>query len=618
MLETKEQKQYFFAVISLIVVLVVVSFWRSPSFKYNDTTDYSKVNQNILNSQAYLDYLNSVKVNKQASQDLFQTILTENDIKQEVENSLQVKQAIIPPAVDESKIKTSTANDAQAVNAYLSSSISQAYSFNTNSADLAKNLFSSNTAAQAELRPKLETLTNQLYSIPVPRDAFPLHKALLTAYLSYNNLLDAAKGFNASDYSQNDSVWPQVYKSYAIANNSTKIYTEELNKLAGKYNISYVQVNFYADASTGNRLQRLIIPEAQAFLGIGDFTFNFTLGDIPRIIMDAVKEGLRSAFLQFMGSMLNKLITKIEQNYVIANFLYYSDALLSGQYLDDYLNKYVTQNIDRQMVKKFIPQLNCGQQPQNLRPIFQAKANEYLGFDPRTVDPNDPNYYQKMASVGSFLASPSGWELYYKDLASQAQSQAEKAAEKELTSSGLKTPRDSIQSSISGSISNIISAQRASFTALLQLGINNAESLISNVVGQLTQTLVNQFVFKGVTNNGGNIAVLKEQATCVDAYQLNPVLPLPQTPYQPPSAPPTPDEAIVDQCMLLTSLSDGCTSAIISYLRFCSQTPNKSASQQSRCNSLPTSPYVRAKLEECSQLIRPTIECSQLEELLGQ
>ena len=94
MLETKEQKQYFFAVISLIVVLVVVSFWRSPSFKYNDTTDYSKVNQNILNSQAYLDYLNSVKVNKQASQDLFQTILTENDIKQEVENSLQVKQAI--------------------------------------------------------------------------------------------------------------------------------------------------------------------------------------------------------------------------------------------------------------------------------------------------------------------------------------------------------------------------------------------------------------------------------------------------------------------------------------------------------------------------------------------
>jgi len=226
--------------------------------------------------------------------------------------------------------------------------------------------------------------------------------------------------------------------------------------------------------------------------------------------------------------------------------LYYSDALINGQYVNDYLNKYVNDNLDKAIIKKFIPQFSCGKQDQNLKAVFEAKAREHLGFDPNNVSPNDPNYYQKMASVGDFLASPNGWQIYYQDLAAQTQSEAEKAVEKELTSSGLKTPRNTIGSSISGSINSIISSEQASFTALLQLGISNADSIISNVVAKLTETLVNQFVFQGVTGNNGNIAVLKEQPTCLDAYQLNPVLPLPSTQYDQPSAPPSPAQVQAD------------------------------------------------------------------------
>ena len=67
------------------------------------------------------------------------------------------------------------------------------------------------------------------------------------------------------------------------------------------------------------------------------------------------KKPRRKALGQFMLSFMNKLATKIEQSYRISNFLYYSDALVSGEYVDDYLNKYVSDPVDRVMAKNFIP-----------------------------------------------------------------------------------------------------------------------------------------------------------------------------------------------------------------------------------------------------------------------
>jgi hypothetical protein len=250
-----------------------------------------------------------------------------------------------------------------------------------------------------------------------------------------------------------------------------------------------------------------------------------------------------------MGAMLNKLISKIESNYMIANFLYYSDALVAGQYTDDYLNKYVADTVDRQVIKRFIPQLACGRNTADLRPVFEAKAKDYLGFTPANISPSDPQYYSKMAKVGDFLASPNGWEVYYEDLADQAESEAEKNADRELTSSGLKAARDQIKSGLAKSVSSLVSAQRASFTALLQLGAQNAEGIISGFVAQLTQTLVNNFVFKGVTGGpAGGVGVLKEQSTCVAVAQIQPILPLEGTVYVEPSPPPSQQQLIQQQC----------------------------------------------------------------------
>jgi hypothetical protein len=187
--------------------------------------------------------------------------------------------------------------------------------------------------------------------------------------------------------------------------------------------------------------------------------------------------------------------------------------------------------------------------------VFQAKADEYLGFDPNTLDPKDPNFYQKLARIGDFMSSPQGWQLYYQDLASQAESQAQQSVDRELSSSGLKTPRDTANGAISASINSIVSAEQASFGALFQLGISNADSVISSLVTELTQNLVNKFVFSGaVANNGnGQIGVLKDQPTCLAAAQFKLILPISPTQYQTPQSAPSADDLFQQQCAQLGS-----------------------------------------------------------------
>ncbi len=612
---SKEQKQYFAGTIALILILSVVSFWHKPDLTVKDTAKTTKPSAEFLNSQEYLKYLNTLKIDKQASKELFQTIITEEEIKQEVVKALSADKPVEMPVIGNEKIKISPTNTASAVSQYLTDSISDAYSFNNNTLGSTGNLFATQNPSLGEIKPKLDELQNKLYNLSVPKDAVALHKSLILAYSAYSDLLVSAQKYVPEDYSKNDAIWPQVYKNYIIANTAANNYSTELNKLAGKYQIAYVTVtDYYADSGSQAGPKNIFIPEAKAFLGL---TWSFTIGDIPRIVMDSVKEGLQAAFLQFMGSMLNKLVTKIEQNYIITNFLYYTDALVNGQYTDDYLKKYVNDNLDRQIIKKFIPQFSCGQQNQDLKPVFQAKASEYLGFDPKTISTSDPDYYVKMSKVGNYMASPEGWQQYYQSLAQTAQSEAQKAAENELSSSGLKTPRNTSANSISNSITSIVSAERASFAAILQLGINNAESIISATVAQLTQTLVNRFVFQGVTGNGGGIGVLKEQATCVAAAVVSPVTALPLTEYQNSSIPATAQSATAFACSGLGSVSTDCTDAVLGELGVCANSPASHSGQQT-CNALKNSPYTSALLNQCEQQVRPTTSCSNLQNYLSK
>jgi hypothetical protein len=334
-------------------------------------------------------------------------------------------------------------------------------------------------------------------------------------------------------------------------------------------------VPYYVKSDTEGVKRFTLIPTANAFLGIGDQTFNVTLGDIPRIILDAVEQGLVSSFSQFMGSFMDKMLTRLEENYKIANFMYYSDALVSGQYVNDYLNKYVSSDLDKQIVKKFIPQFNCGKNDPGLKIVFERKAQDTLGFDPEAVSPTDPDYYQKMARVGNFLTNPdgSGWSMIYEDMANQAKTEAESAAEKELVSPGLKTPRDTIKKAISSSVNNLVSAQRAGMQSVMQLGIANAKSFISGMVATLTQNLVNKFVFKGASIDDKALGVLKEQSTCLATAQVTAVVPSSNTQYVEPPPPPDTDmlieTAAVEDCIRKNDHTYTCVDMVMKFSKRC-------------------------------------------------
>lgn len=551
MLETKEQKQYFVTAVVLIVILSLVSLLSRPDFMYVDQSDYKQLQaQEEANRLAYVKYLENLKVDPVASKELFQELFTEQDIQNEVVAQFQATKPVVKPDIKTSELKVVENSGQAAFVDYISKTTGLGLVFGTKTAGANEALFSKDLNEVKRVNTEFKTILKELYETPVPSEALALHKALVSSFVAYGNVVNDAEKY-AVEESQDP--WPNVYQALVVVNDSMRDYSTELARLAGGYKIADAQITPYYAVEKQNKQGFVFIKTAHAFLGVGDVTI--TVGDIPRLIMDAVKEGLIAATAQFMSQFLTKFIAKIEQNYLVANFLFYSDALISGQYTQDYLAKYVSNQLDRQIVKRFIPQFSCGAQPTDLKPVFQAKAQTYLGFDPRTLDPNDPKYFQKLAKVGDFMSSPNGWQLYYEDLASVAKSEAEKAADRELSSSGLKTPRDTLSKGITNSINSIVSSQRAAFQNAFNLGIANAGSFIKTIVSGLTQSLVNQFVFKGATQNGGTVGVLKEQSVCLASAQITPVLPVGSSNFQDPPPPPDEEDLIQQEC---AKLSGGC------------------------------------------------------------
>ena len=559
MLETKEQKNILLIVGVLIVILSLVSLWGRSNFIPQSQPQDKTNGDNFLQSQAYLNYLNSLEIDKQASQELFQEILSEEDIRNEVEKALKVDQVITLPEIDERDLNISGDHSKEAMENYLSTVLGYTIDFNDQNKSLNEQLFSGDLSSTQELMENYQKLYEELKGVETPEEMLGLHKSMLKSYVSYGDLIQTSKQHAAGD---NENSWPELYHDYAVVNDQLKFYRGELNRLANEYQISAITVKLnYAQGEDKAKVP--FIKTTHAFLGFGDLTV--TIGDIPRIIKEAIQEGLVASFSQFMGSMINNLIDKIESNYLIANFLYYTDALVAGQYTEDYLAKYVSDDFDREVIKTFIPQFSCGAGNEFLAPVFKAKAQEYLGFDANLLSPNDPDYYNKMARVGSFLSSPQGWQLHYQDIANIAKSEAEKSAERELTSPGLKTPRDSVNNAISQSINSIVSAQRASFNAIMQLGIQNAEYFISSFISSLTQSIINKYVFRGVTGDGSLMGVLKEQPLCMAAAQLQLVLPAEDTEYIQPPLPPDEQTLIQQAC---EKTPRGCEGVYSSYTDF--------------------------------------------------
>jgi hypothetical protein len=525
MFRTKQQKQIFFTAVGLAAILVAVTFLQPTNFQYQNNTDYKKLAaQDAADQAAYIKYLNSIQPDPVASRDIFEKLITEEDVRAQIEKELDVKQPITLPHIADSSIVVGKASGKEAAVSYFTAVGSLADNFNSQVLDTSKTLFSQDSSAGA--LSKAEALTSKfiadLQKTSVPPEAVNFHKAQLGALQNYRELVQTAGKYAAEEI---QSPWPQVYKNYAIINEEAAAVNKEFSKLDKKYSLSALPPQTLASDIAGNSFA--IVKTANAQLG-----GIVVIGNVPEAVEKAIREGLASAFANFISIYLNKLITAIESNYKIANFLYYTDAVIRGQYVNDYLTKYVTNPLDRQLVTRFIPQFNCGQSNESLKAVFKAKAQTYLGYDPAKVSPDDPQFAQKLARAGNFLASSEGWDLTLKEQANAALSAAEKAVNQELASSGLKSPRDLVNRQIAVSLNAVAHSESASLSAFMNLGVVNVDKVVGKIVSSVIQNLFDKFLFKGAV-------VYKEQSACVAVPQLQPVIPASTTEYH---APPTPDQ----------------------------------------------------------------------------
>lgn len=493
MLETKQQKQIFAGSMVLIIILSVVSFWHKPNFNYVDNTDRKTLSDNFaLRQEAYNKYLASINTTPETQERFFKEIVPESEIRLAVEQELNIKQKIVIPTISDSEIKILNTTGKIVLQKYISQSAPIIEKIKVVTDSSISDIYNTNGDVNkiSVLSNEIKILVSEFKNTPVPTEAVNFHKQVLVSLNSYIDILNSSKAYTTG---VDLSPWPTTYKNYTIISEANRVAGSEFNNLNTKYHLV---------ADNSSEKSSWFIPVAQAQLA--------TI-DIWAKAKEALNEVIATAIARFMLAFLDKLANKIEEAYRVSNFLYYSDALVSGQYADDYLNKYVKDPLDRVMIKNFIPQVNCGNNS-SYSTAFKAKADGYLGFDPASLDPSDPEYYSKLARVGNFLAQPGGWELYYKDMATQVQAAAEKAAGVELNSPGQKAARDPIGNIITPVAVSVATLQGI-FTRYLSEGRSDQQStVVEKVTSQITQTFLNNFVFKGV--------VLQEQKTCVAIPQV--------------------------------------------------------------------------------------------------
>jgi hypothetical protein len=528
-------KKYVLALIAgLVVVLVAITIIQPGRLAFKSETDYDALlKQQQEDEVAYSNYLASIEPNYEASKQLLQKIATEDVVREQVDLALQTKQKVVIPTISDSEINVSSRSDRPAVINYFTTVASVLDNYVAQIEPSLPSVYGLNSAPDAAASAASATVNfaNQLRGISVPSEALNFHKATLVAYNQYASFLNTGK-----DYAQgiNSEPWSTVYRDYTIMDNRIGVERTEYNKLNQKYAINDALREFYADQYTGS----IFAKTAQAQFG------NVTIGDLPRWIEYGIRSGLATAFASFSIKMLDNVIAHIEKTFAIASQLYYSEEL--GRFYSlEYMEKFVDDPLDQDIIKNFLPEYFCiPKNKEQLRHIFDTKAAQNIGSGV-AIDINNPKYFELLGqSLGDEKSQSPWWEQYFTDLAAQTQTESQKAAINEVTSPGNKSGRNIISGKIDKTMASIFNVQQASINGAINLGASNAENLASQIVSTLIQSLVNRFVFTpvggGTTGPGGGLGVLQEQNVCLKTPVTKPVTPVASTdPVPAPPPPPT-------------------------------------------------------------------------------
>lgn len=513
-------------ILAMIIILVSITAINPGSFIFPNNTDYDAQRELAANeAKEYEALLASVEPDYNASQQLLKKIASEDVVRQEVESTMRTDQKIVIPQVPLTDIKVDPRDDAAIVVNYINQVGSMITNYNESVRPKVNSVFNTNADSSAISQAQSETkaLVQNIRGLSVPASAVALHSAEIVAYEKYIQFLSTAENYAGN---KTQEPWADVYGQYAVIDNRLDVAKTELSKLQQKYAFDF---------------SPQVAPSGLSLLKTANAA-GWPVIDLWNVAWEGIRAGLAKSFANFSIKMLDKLVSHIEKNFAIASQLYYSNEL--GRYYSvEYMKKFVTDPLDQDIIQKFLPQYFCVNPSGNdLKKIFTAKARANQGTD-MVIDPNDPQYLQKLARLGGDEKNYEGWwEDYYTSLAAQTQREAEAAATKEVISPGLKTGRDLISGQINKTMSSIFNVQEAAISNTLGLGTNNADNPVGQIVAGVVEGLVNKFVFtpiSGGASGGGGIGVATERNVCISVPKIKPIASVPGSEY-PSNIPTTP------------------------------------------------------------------------------
>ncbi|HMQ01986.1 MAG TPA: hypothetical protein PKD79_02880, partial [Candidatus Doudnabacteria bacterium] len=359
-----KNKKFTIAVISLAVLaLVTITIWEPGQWSFRDSTDYdeqARLAQEEL--EMYREFLASIEPNVAASQQFLEKIATEDIVRSEVNQTLRVNQPVSVPQLANSELNISNRNDRDFMINYLTASSSMLANYRESIQSSVQEVFttSSNPATLTAAAAETSRLITNLKEMSVPTSAVELHKASIVGLDQYAQMFTEARNYSMRT---NEDPWPRLYSQYAVIDNRMAVVNSELERINRTFALGPdVELPKFSLVKTAN---------AQFVVTVAT--------DWQAILFDAVKTGLARAFANFSIVMLDKLVGHIEKSFAIASQLYYSNEL-GRFYSVEYMQRFVSDPLDQDIISKFIPEYFCiAPDGRQLRDIFVAKARDNVG-----------------------------------------------------------------------------------------------------------------------------------------------------------------------------------------------------------------------------------------------
>ncbi len=496
-----------------VFVLLVTTVWSRPGFLYRPTSPEKQAE--LQKSQAdslkeYRDYLASVHTDPIASSLIFAKVFDTKAIAQDIREQIGADKPAVIPKVNLTDLKVNNTADPAVIKDYVSKLQDRLAQYHGEVLPTLDNVLTDfpDVVLASNADNSAKSLLTDLYSQSVPKPAIPLHSAIISAYTTSEQMFADAK--HAASLDAPTGQWKHSNLAYV----TTRTQVDSMNDIVKQLEQAYA---FNAgDTSEGG--------ESNVFIPIAKAVPVSVIYSIPQTVSNFLRSALGVAIINATRQMLTKYITNTEKNYLVSNYLYYTNALVNSKYANDYLNKNIPDAKDREQIKKFLPEFSCGiQNEAELQKQMSAKAIEFLGFDPKYLDPADPDFYKKVVKTVDPKADTTGdgYRKFYESLATVASASANGAAFTEEIGPTKKVAQTADLKNIKVSLDNISGQQRAASNALFNIPVANATTgsfgfdkfMTNQVLGILKQFLIKEAV------------VIKEQQTCVKVPVVNPIIP---------------------------------------------------------------------------------------------